>query len=292
MSGENADFAVDRAPGVLTVGAGAAARTLAFRSLEARQTGLERPGIVWLGGFKSDMTGTKAVALEKYAADAGRAFLRFDYSGHGESGGAFEDGTITRWLEESLAVIRAQTSGPQILVGSSMGGWIALLAARALAAAGEQGRVAGMVLIAPAVDFTQALMWPNLTDEARAEIETTGRWLRPSQYSPEPYPITRNLIEDGKNHLLFGQAIRTYGPAHILQGMLDPDVPWRHALALVEHLADDPAVLSFISDGDHRLSRDEDIARLVSAVDALSQEVGREARRDVSNGTSASVTSG
>ncbi len=126
-----------------------------------------------------------------------------------------------------------------------------------------------MALIAPAVDFTQALMWPGLSDEARREIEAKGRWLSPSQYSSEPNPITRDLIEDGKKHLLFGSEIRTYGPAHILQGMLDPDVPWRHALALVEHLADDPAVLSFIRDGDHRLSRDADIARLLAAIEAV-----------------------
>ena len=156
-----------------------------------------------------------------------------------------------------------------MLIGSSMGGWLALLLARALAETGEENRIAGMVLIAPAVDFTQALMWPNLSEEARREIETTGRWLRPSQYSPDPYPITRALIEDGKKHLLFDTTIRTHGPVHILQGMLDPDVPWKHALAVVEHLADDPAVLSFIRDGDHRLSRDEDIARLISAVDSV-----------------------
>jgi pimeloyl-ACP methyl ester carboxylesterase len=267
MGTDAIEVAADRPAGHITVGAGAEARQIAYRTVPARGAG--RPGIVWLGGFKSDMTGTKAVALETYAADAGRAYLRFDYSGHGESGGAFEAGTISRWLEESLAVFRAHTSGPQILVGSSMGGWIALLLARALAAGGEESRIAGMVLIAPAVDFTQALMWPNLSDDARREIETTGRWLRPSQYSPDPYPITRALIEDGKKHLLFDTEIRTYGPAHVLQGMLDPDVPWRHALAVVEHLADDPAVLTFIRDGDHRLSRDEDIARLISAVDTV-----------------------
>ena len=263
------DAIVDRPPSFMTIGAGAAARDIAFRKIAATGEGAGRPGLVWLGGFKSDMAGTKALAIEKYAAGAGRANLRFDYSGHGESSGAFEDGTISRWLEESLAVFRTQTTGPQVLIGSSMGGWLALLLARALAAAGEENRIAGMVLIAPAVDFTQALMWPNLSEEARREIETTGRWLRPSEYSPEPYPITRGLIEDGKNHLLFDTAIRTWGPVHILQGMLDPDVPWKHALALVEHLADDPAVLSFVRDGDHRLSRDEDIARLISAVSSV-----------------------
>lgn len=252
--------------GRLTVGAGADVREIAYVALPATPEGAELPGLVWLGGFKSDMTGTKATALEKFAVESGRACLRFDYSGHGASGGAFEDGTISRWLEESLAIIRSQTKGRQILIGSSMGGWIALLAARALAEAGEERRIAGMVLIAPAVDFTATLMEPSLSKKAKAEIEKTGRWMRPSEYSPEPYPITRELLEDGRRHLMFGTAIRTYGPAHILQGMRDPDVPWRHALALVEHLADDPATLSFISDGDHRLSRDQDIARLIAAV--------------------------
>lgn len=252
--------------GRLTVGQGAQAREIAWVALPASGAGAAQPTIVWLGGFKSDMTGTKAMALEDYAQQTGRACLRFDYSGHGASGGDFEEGTISRWLEESLAVIRARTTGRLALVGSSMGGWLALLVAKALAQAGEEARIAGMVLIAPAVDFTAELMEPSLSKAARAEIETTGRWMRPSEYSPEPYPITKKLLDDGRNHLLFGTAIRTYGPAHILQGMQDPDVPWKHALALVEHLADDPATLSFIRDGDHRLSRDQDIARLVAAV--------------------------
>ena len=252
--------------GRLTVGEGAEAREIAYVALPATPAGRDLPGLVWLGGFKSDMTGTKATALEQFAAASGRACLRFDYSGHGASGGTFEDDTISRWLEESLAVIRSQTKGRQVLVGSSMGGWIALLVARALAEAGEQDRIAGMVLIAPAVDFTSTLIEPGLSKKAKDEIEKTGRWMRPSDYSPDPYPITKALLQDGRKHQIFGTAIRTWGPAHILQGMQDPDVPWRHALALVEHLADDPATLSIISDGDHRLSRDQDIARLIAAV--------------------------
>ncbi len=252
--------------GRLGVGQGADAREIAWVALPATAEGANLPTIVWLGGFKSDMTGTKATALEDFAEKTGRACLRFDYSGHGQSGGDFEDGTISRWLEESLAVIRAKTGGRLTLVGSSMGGWLALLVARALAAAGEEGCIAGMVLIAPAVDFTATLMEPGLSKKAKAQIEKTGKWLRPSEYSPDPYPITKKLLDDGRRHLLFGTAIRTWAPAHILQGMQDPDVPWKHALALVEHLADDPATLSFIRDGDHRLSRDQDIARLISAV--------------------------
>ena len=245
-------------PQRLAVGAGEARREIALR---------HRPGagpcVVWLGGFRSDMLATKAAALDEWAAECGRAFLRFDYSGHGESGGRFEDGTISRWLEDTLAAVAAAGEGP-VLVGSSMGGWLALLAARALAARGRAP--AGLVLVAPAVDFTETLMWPSLDAAAQRAVLENGVWLRPSDYSPEPVPITRALIEDGRNHLLLGGPIRSYCPVHILQGMRDPDVPWRHAMTLVEHLAEDPAVVTLIKDGDHRLSRPQDIARLVAAV--------------------------
>ena len=227
------------------------------------------PGIVWLGGFKSDQTSSKAVALDAWAGRHGRACLRFDYSGHGLSEGRFEDGTIGLWLDDALAAIRAASAGPQILVGSSMGAWIALLAARALAEAGEAERLAGLVLIAPAVDFTEALMWARFGPEIRRTIETEGRWLRPSPYGPEPYPVTRALIADGRRHLLLDGPIRSYGPVHILQGMRDADVPWEHAMRLVEHLASDPVSITLVKDGDHRLSRDEDIARLLAAVEHL-----------------------
>jgi pimeloyl-ACP methyl ester carboxylesterase len=226
------------------------------------------PGLVWLGGFKSDMRATKASAVLGWAEGRGRAGLAFDYSGHGESSGAFEEGTIGRWCEEALAMFRAQTRGPQIVIGSSMGGWIALLLARALAAVGEAHRLQGLVLIAPAVDFT-AHMWAGFSDKVRRTIETEGKWLRPSQYSPEPYPITRQLIEEGKNHLLLGGTIRTHAPVHILQGMQDPDVPWKHATILIEHLAGDPAVLTLVKDGDHRLSREQDLQRLLAAIEAM-----------------------
>jgi pimeloyl-ACP methyl ester carboxylesterase len=228
-----------------------------------------RPTVAWLGGFKSDMLATKASFLDQWARENGRAFLRFDYSGHGESEGLFEHGTIGRWLAESLAVIRAVAPGPLVLVGSSMGGWIALLAARALAQAGEAGRLKGMVLIAPAVDFTETLMWANLPETARRDIMDKGAWLRPSDYSPEPYPITRALIEEGRDHLLFDRPLRSHCPVHILQGMRDPDVPWRHALTLVEHLAEDSVVLTLVKDGDHRLSGADDLARLAAAVENL-----------------------
>jgi len=226
------------------------------------------PGIVWLGGFKSDMLGTKAAALDDWAAAQGRACLRFDYSGHGESDGRFEDGTIGQWLADSLAVFDAHARGPQILVGSSMGGWIALLLARALARRGgaDAAHVAGMVLVAPAPDFTEELMWKRFTKAQRREIETNGFWMRPSAYGEAPYPITRALIEDGRDHLLMGGLIEPGCPVRILQGVKDEDVPWEHAVELVSRIARDDVVLSLVKDGDHRLSRPEDIERMLAAV--------------------------
>ncbi|HLL26306.1 MAG TPA: alpha/beta hydrolase [Xanthobacteraceae bacterium] len=252
------------------VGTGAAARSIAVRA-----RGGAAPGIFWLGGFKSDMRGTKAEALAAHAAGAGRACTRFDYSGHGESGGGFEAGTISRWLEETLAVFERFAKNPQIVVGSSMGGWIALLLARALAASGKNNaaRMAGLVLIAPAPDFTEALMWSAMSEDVRREIEEKGSWLRPSQYGDGPYPITRALIEDGRRHLLLDRPIEVGCPVRILQGVLDPDVPWRHALKLVSCLAQDDVVLTLVKDGDHRLSRPEDIERLLRIVDELAAEV-------------------
>jgi pimeloyl-ACP methyl ester carboxylesterase len=255
----------DAAPVFLDV-EGTPTRRVAVRRRLATGAGIGKPGIVWLGGFKSDMLSTKASRLDDWAAENGRAFLRFDYSGHGESNGSFEAGTIGLWLEDSLAVLRAMSEGPQILVGSSMGGWIALLAARRFAETGEASRLAGMVLIAPATDFTEVLIFARLPPAARDSIESSGVWLRPSPYSPEPYPITRALIEDGRHHLLLGSTIHSHCPVHILQGMRDDDVPWQHAVTLVEHLAGDPVTLTLVKDGDHRLSRDEDVARLLAAV--------------------------
>ena len=250
----------------LQVGTGTAGRRIAVRE---RAGG--RPGLIWLGGFKSDMAGTKAEALDAWARDHGRAMTRFDYSGHGESGGDFAAGTIGRWLEECVAVYDACCRGPQVVIGSSMGGWLALLLARELATrtpppAGEAAAVIGMVLIAPAVDFTEELMWKRFPPEVRREITETGAWSRPSQYSAEPYLITRGLIEEGRNHLLLDGMIETGCPVRILQGVQDPDVPWQHAVELVSRFARDDVVLTMIKDGDHRLSRPEDIERLIAAV--------------------------
>ena len=253
----------------LDVGTGDAVRTIAVRTSSGRS-----PGIFWLGGFKSDMRGTKADALAAHARASGHACVRFDYSGHGESGGPFEAGTISRWLEEALAVFEGVARGPQIVIGSSMGGWIALLLARALALKGKEreAKMAGLALIAPAPDFTEALMWANMSPEVRREIEEKGAWLRPSDYGDGPYPITRALIEDGRKHLLLDRPIEIGCPVRILQGVLDPDVPWRHALKLVSCLAQDDVVLTLVKDGDHRLSRPEDIERLIRVVDELSGE--------------------
>jgi pimeloyl-ACP methyl ester carboxylesterase len=255
--------------GFLAVGTGAFTRRIAYLRRAAHGGGVQMPGVIWLGGFRSDMNGRKAVQLDRQAAQTGRAFLRFDYSGHGESEGCFEAATIAMWLEEVLAVLRALSEGPQVLVASSMGAWLALLAARALFSSGEAARLHGLVLIAPAVDFTENLLWNAMPAKARVEIEAGGVWLKESGHSAEPYPISAALIEEGRNHLLFETAIRSHCPTHILQGMQDRDVPWRHAMMLVEHLAGDPVILTLIKDGDHRLSRPEDLARIWAAVEGI-----------------------
>ncbi|QXX75806.1 carboxylesterase [Methylovirgula sp. HY1] len=255
-------------PQFLSVGEADARRRIAFLHRCARSEAA-RANIIWLGGFRSDMGSTKASFLDAWAAREGRGCLRFDYSGHGLSEGRFEAGTIGLWLEETLAILRSVSEGPQILIGSSMGGWLALLCARALAATGETSRLQGLVLIAPAVDFTEKLIFERLPPDARQQLDKDGVWMRASAYASAPYPITRGLIEEGRRHLLFGQTIRTHCPVHILQGMRDEDVPWQHAMMLVEHLAGDPVVLTLIKDGEHRLSRDEDLGRLQQAIAAM-----------------------
>jgi pimeloyl-ACP methyl ester carboxylesterase len=253
--------APEQEPAFIEVGNNDGQRRIAVR---ARSGGA--PGLFWLGGFNSDMRGTKALALDAWAAEHGRACVRFDYSGHGESGGKFADGTIGRWLEESVAVFTQFCDGPQVVIGSSMGGWMALLLARELARRGEgRGSLAGLVLIAPAPDFTEQLMWNGFAPEVRDEIMTKGVCHRPSQYG-EPYPITRALIEEGRNHLLLGSQIDVGCPVRILQGAQDPDVPWQHAFALAHRLPSEDVVLTMIQDGDHRLSRPQDIARIIAAV--------------------------
>lgn len=222
------------------------------------------PGLFWLNGFRSVMTGAKASALDAFGLEKGLAVTRFDYSGVGSSGGAFDDGTISRWLEEAIAVF-SLTSGPQVLIGSSMGGWIALLLARHLLASG-QSRLKGIVLIAPAVDATNTLIPSRFTPEAILALERDGFVERDSAYGDGPYRYTRALIEDGNTHSLFGKVIETGCPVHILQGGLDPDVPPAHAQKLLTHILHDNVTFTLIPDGDHRLSRDEDLERLKAAV--------------------------
>jgi pimeloyl-ACP methyl ester carboxylesterase len=249
-------------PVFIEVGRDDSARRIAVRARDGRA-----PGLFWLGGFNSDMKGTKALALDAWAAQHGRASVRFDYSGHGESEGKFADGTIGRWLEESVAVFERFCSGPQVVIGSSMGGWMALLLARDIAKRPRNASLAGLVLIAPAPDFTEELMWKGFSPEIRQEIETKGVWLRPSPYGDgAPYPITRALIEEGRQHLLLNSSIEVGCPVRILQGAQDPDVPWRHAFTLAQRLPADDVVLTMIQDGDHRLSRPQDIARIIGAV--------------------------
>lgn len=231
------------------------------------------PGIVWLGGYRSDMLGTKAEALDAWAAKTGRANLRHDYSGHGESGGEFVDGTISKWLAESLAVYRSQTEGPQILVGSSMGAWIALRMVQELQKTGEGSRVGALLLLAPAPDFTIELMEPKLSKAHRRDLETKGYMEEHSEYSPEPSIYTRALFEDGRANRVMTGIIDTHCPVTIIQGLADPDVPHTHALKLVEHLPADDVTLSLVRDGDHRLSRPKDIDLILKAAESLCERV-------------------
>ena len=215
------------------------------------------------------MLGTKAETLAGWAERTRRAFLRHDYSGHGESGGAFAEGTISKWLNESLAIFRRFTNGPQVLVGSSMGAWIALRLIQELRKAGESGRISGLVLLAPAPDFTAELIEPALTKKQKRELEEKGYFEEKSEYSPQPNIYTRALIEDGRQNRVMTGPIDTHCPVHILQGMADPDVPHEHALKLVSLLPADDMTLSLIPDGDHRLSRPQDLELLVRAVEGV-----------------------
>lgn len=222
------------------------------------------PTVVFLGGFRSDMTGTKAVALEDWARRTGRACLRFDYLGHGQSSGRFEDGTIGRWLDDSLAVIDQKTSGKLVLVGSSMGGWLSLLAALQ-----RPGRLAGLVLIAAAPDFTERMLLKGLSAAERETLQREGRLERPSQYSPEPSVFTWKLIEEGRNHLLLDKPLELPCPVRLLHGQADPDVAWEYSLQIAQHLEAPEVITTFVKGGDHRLSTPADIARLIATVEEL-----------------------
>ena len=232
---------------------------LAWKRVEGRG-----PTVVWLGGFKSDMAGTKAQALADWARASGRAYLRFDYFGHGISDGEFREGTISRWRADALAVLDHLVEGRAVLVGSSMGGWLACLVAMAAPA-----RIAALVLVAPAADFTEKLMRPGLPPDGRAALARDGVWLRPSPYGEEPYPITRALLEDGARWSILDSEVPIEAPVRILQGGEDPDVPWRHALEMAQAIKGRDVVFTLIKDGDHRLSRPQDLDRLIAAVDEV-----------------------
>ena len=221
------------------------------------------PGVMFCGGFMSDMTGTKATALEAACRDSGRQYTRFDYSGHGQSGGAFTDGTIGQWAADATAILDQVAEGPQVVVGSSMGGWIMLLLARA-----RKDRIAGLVGIAPAPDFVLR-MWEDFPEDIKETLRRDGVYRRPSEYSEEPYAITMALIEDGRKHLVLQQPMPVSYPVRILHGMQDPDVPWQHSLELVDKLQGDDIVLTYSKTGDHRLSEPDDIARLIATVEEL-----------------------
>jgi pimeloyl-ACP methyl ester carboxylesterase len=233
--------------------------TIAYRRLAGAA-----PGVVFLGGYRSDMTGTKALFLEDYCRRRGRAYVRFDYFGHGASSGDFELGTIGRWREDAISVIDSLTTGPQILVGSSMSGWIMLLAALA-----RPERVAALVGIAGAPDFTEELLWPRLSPAQRELLMHDGRVVLPSDYDPAGYLYTRVLVEEGRRHLLLGDAIALDMPVRLLHGMRDRSVPWRHSLRLAERLTGGDVTVTLAKDGDHRLSTPADLALLARTLDGL-----------------------
>ncbi len=252
-------------PEYIEVGGGAAARRIACLS----QAG-GAPGLLWLQGFKSDMVSTKASALAEWAAAKKLALTRFDYSGHGQSGGRFEDGTLGRWIDEARAVFERLTHGPQVVIGSSMGGAIALALLKRLMVEhpASAARIKALVLIAPAWDMTEELMWKQFPESIRREVMEKGLWLRPSQYG-DPYPITRGLIEDGRRHLLGQERWNPGRPVAILHGRLDPDVPFSHSEALTGNLVGGWTRLVEVADGEHRLSRPEDIARLFEMIGSV-----------------------
>ncbi len=233
--------------------------TIAYHVLEGKA-----PGVMFLGGLMSDMSGTKALTLEAHCRTEGRAFVRFDYFGHGESSGAFTDGTIGRWHADTLQVLDSVAEGPQILVGSSMGGWQMLLAARA-----RPERIAGLIGIAAAPDFTDDLMWGQFDHAMKARLSEDGIVYLPSDYEDTPFPVSLALIEDGRDHMLLRAPLALDCPVHLIQGMADKDVPWRTALTIAEAVSGDDVTVTLVKDGDHRLSREEDLARLTRAVDAM-----------------------
>ncbi|RGP39159.1 alpha/beta hydrolase [Pseudotabrizicola alkalilacus] len=238
--------------------------TQQHRRIAYHQTAGQGPGVVFLGGFKSDMTGTKALFLQDWAEQQGRAFLRFDYSGHGQSSGDFLDGAIGDWFEDALAAITQLTTGPQILVGSSMGGWISLLVAKAI-----PQRVAGLVGIAAAPDFTEDSMWTGFTEAQRQMLSTAGWVELPSDYADQPYIITRRLIEEGRTRLVLRDTLDLPFPVRLLQGTADTDVLPSVALRLLDHASSPDLRLTLVKGADHRFSTPECLAMIPQAIDEL-----------------------
>jgi len=234
------------------------------RRIAYRQQVGQAPGVVFLHGFKSDMAGTKAVHLADWAAARSRAFLRLDYSGHGQSGGDFLDGAIGDWFEDALAAVTMLTKGPQVLVGSSMGGWIALLLARAI-----PERIAGLVGIAAAPDFTEDSMWLEASEAERAELMARGRIERPSDYSEAPYVITRRLIEEGRSRLVLRSPLSLPFPVRLLQGTADVDVPPAVALRLLDHATGPDIRLTLVKEADHRFSTGENLALIERTIEEV-----------------------
>jgi pimeloyl-ACP methyl ester carboxylesterase len=232
------------------------------RHIAYHKTPGREPGVVFLGGFRSDMTGSKALALQAWAEATGRAFLRFDYSGHGTSHGAFVDGCISDWREDAAAVVEVLTEGPQVLVGSSMGGWIALLLARDMAE-----KVAGLIGIAAAPDFTERMWEQEFTLAERTELMEHGIFQRPSAYADEPYPITLKLIEDGRQNLVLTSPLHLPIPVRLMQGTADPDVPPAVALTLLDHIASTDLRLTLVRDADHRFSTPACLTLLTDTVE-------------------------
>ena len=231
------------------------------RRIAYHQTAGQGPGVVFIHGFRSDMNGTKSVFLQDWAEGTGRAFLRFDCSGHGQSDGDFFDGCIGDWAADAMAAIAALTSGPQILVGSSMGGWLSLLVARAM-----PERIAGFVGIAAAPDFTEDSMWASFTDAQKAELAAQGRVALPSDYSADPYIITRRLIEDGRNQLVLRDPLALPFPVRLLQGTADVDVPPAVALRLLDHASSPDMRLLLVKGSDHRFSTPECLDLIAATV--------------------------
>ena len=233
----------------------------------------DAPGIAWLGGWRSDMLGSKAETLDALCAREGWAYLRHDYSGHGESGGAIVEGTISRWTDESLAVLDAvRPEGRTLLAGSSMGAWIALRMVAELRRRGEGDRLSGLLLIAPAPDFVTRLMEPRLTDEARSDLATKGYWAEPSDYSDEPNVWTRAFMDDGRASAVLTGPLDLGVPVHIVQGTADEEVPLEHAELLLSHLPADEATMTVVRGGDHRLSRDEDLALIERIAEGMARD--------------------